>query len=183
MKLKKTILTIGTIAFLWSCSSYVRFTSEDLESIKTYGNLVYEGSKQIIEVLEKEMEEENKGNQFEGRLLSSSKKWLGTPYQYGGTTQSGVDCSGFVLNVYNDLGLKVPRTSREQYQFTQKVTTNEKNVGDLVFFRRGSDVGHVGIYVGSNKMIHASTSKGVIIQDLDNEYLKRTFAGFGRVKR
>jgi lipoprotein Spr len=154
-----------------------------LDSIKTYGNLVYEGSKEIIERLEEEMNEENKGNQFEGRLLSSSKKWLGTPYQYGGTSQSGVDCSGFVLNVYNDLGYKVPRTSRQQYQFTEKVSSDDKHVGDLVFFRRGSDVGHVGIYVGSNKMIHASTSRGVIIQDLNNEYLQRTFAGFGRVKR
>jgi len=161
----------------------VRFTSEDLDDIKTYGNLVYDGSKKIIEQLEEEMNEDNKGNQFEGRLLSSSKKWLGTPYQYGGTTQSGVDCSGFVLNVYNDLGYKVPRTSSEQYQFTKRVSSSDKHVGDLVFFRRGSDVGHVGIYVGSNKMIHASTSRGVIIQDLDNEYLQRTFAGFGRVKR
>lgn len=183
MSFKKTILILGTVIFLWSCSSYVRFTSDDIDSIKTYGNLVYEGSKKIIEHLEEEMKEENKGNQFEGRLLSSSKKWLGTPYQYGGTTQSGVDCSGFVLNVYNELGYKVPRTSRDQFQFTEKVSSNEKNVGDLVFFRRGSDVGHVGIYVGSNKMIHASTSKGVIIQDLNNEYLQRTFAGFGRVKR
>lgn len=181
--MKKAIFIFTMIVFLWSCSSYVRFTSDDLDSIKTYGNLVYEGSKEIIERLEEEMNEENKGNQFEGRLLSSSKKWLGTPYQYGGTSQSGVDCSGFVLNVYNDLGYKVPRTSRQQYQFTEKVSSDDKHVGDLVFFRRGSDVGHVGIYVGSNKMIHASTSRGVIIQDLNNEYLQRTFAGFGRVKR
>ncbi len=181
--MKKFIFSLIMIVFLWSCSSYVRFTSEDLDDIKTYGNLVYEGSKKIIEQLEEEMNEDNKGNQFEGRVLSSSKKWLGTPYQYGGTTQSGVDCSGFVLNVYNDLGYKVPRTSRDQYEFTKKVSSSDKHVGDLVFFRRGSDVGHVGIYVGSNKMIHASTSRGVIIQDLDNEYLQRTFAGFGRVKR
>ncbi len=181
--MKKVIFIFAMIAFLWSCSSYVRFTSDDLDGIKTYGNLVYDGSKQIIEQLEEEMRDGNKGNKFEGRLLTSSKKWLGTPYQYGGTTQSGVDCSGFVLNVYNDLGYTVPRTSREQYEFTKKVSSSDKHVGDLVFFRRGSDVGHVGIYVGSNKMIHASTSRGVIIQDLDNEYLQRTFAGFGRVKR
>lgn len=181
--MKKSILIFTMIAFLWSCSSYVRFTSDDIDGIKTYGNLVYEGSKQIIEQLEVDIRNDNKSNKFEGRLLSSSKKWLGTPYQYGGTTQSGVDCSGFVLNVYNDLGYKVPRTSSEQYQFAKKVSSNDKHVGDLVFFRRGSDVGHVGIYVGSNKMIHASTSRGVIIQDLDNEYLQRTFAGFGRVKR
>ena len=181
--MRKFLIIASLVAILWSCSSYVRFTSDDLDDIKTFGNLVYDGSKKIIEQLEEELNNENKGNKFEGRLLSSSKKWLGTPYQYGGTTQSGVDCSGFVLNVYSDLGYKVPRTSREQYEYTKRISSNEKLVGDLVFFRRGSDVGHVGIYVGSNKMIHASTSRGVIIQDLDNEYLERTFAGFGRVKR
>jgi lipoprotein Spr len=182
MKLRKIIFSLITITILWSCSSYVRFTSEDIDEIKTYGNLVYEGSKQIIEALEKELKSENKNNGFEGQLLSSSKEWLGTPYLYGGTTHSGVDCSGFVHNVYEELGYELPRTSKQQYGYTTRVSSDEKEVGDLVFFRRGGDIGHVGIYIGSNKMIHASTSKGVIIQDLDNDYLKRTFAGFGRVR-
>jgi cell wall-associated NlpC family hydrolase len=179
----KAILIFALVTFLGSCSSYVRFTSDEIGDGKKNGNVVYDGSKQIIDQLEEDIRNDNKSNKFEGQLLSSSKKWLGTPYQYGGTTRSGVDCSAFVLNVYNDLGYTVPRTSIEQYEFTKKVSSSDKHVGDLVFFRRGSDVGHVGIYVGSNKMIHASTSRGVIIQDLDNEYLKRTFAGFGRVKK
>lgn len=183
MRIRKLIFTFLVVAVLWSCSSYVRFTSNDLDEIKTYGNMVYDDSKQILEALEEELKTEHKSNKFEGKLLKSSKKWLGTPYQFGGTTQSGVDCSGFVLNVYQDLGYDLPRTSKEQYGYTTKVSSGEKQVGDLVFFRRGSDIGHVGIYVGSNKMIHASTSKGVIIQDLDNEYLQRTFAGFGRIPR
>lgn len=182
MSFKKIILTFGLIVFLWSCSSYVRFTSEDIDSIKTYGHLVYDGSKKIIEALEQEMREDNKSNHFEGRLLSSSKKWLGTPYKYGGTTRSGIDCSGFVLNVYKELGVKLPRTSKQQFASSIRINSDEKEVGDLVFFRRGSGVGHVGIYVGSNKVIHASTSKGVIIQDLRNSYLARTFAGFGRIR-
>ncbi|MFN3194957.1 MAG: C40 family peptidase [Chlorobiota bacterium] len=181
MSFKRTILTLGLIIFLWSCSSYVRFTSEDIDSIKTYGHLVYDGSKKIIESLEKELKEDNKSNHFEGKILSSSKKWLGTPYKYGGTSEDGVDCSGFVLNVYKDLGIVLPRTSKQQYESTERINSDEKTVGDLVFFRRGRDIGHVGIYVGSNKVIHASTSKGVIIQDLRNSYLERTFAGFGRV--
>lgn len=183
MSLKRTIVLLSAFPLFWSCSSYVRYTSEDVGDTKTNGNTAYESSKKSIETIEDEIKVGNKSNQFEGKLITSSKKWLGTPYQYGGTSPSGVDCSGFVVNVYNDLGYKLPRTSSEQYQFARKVTSTQKNVGDLVFFRRGSDIGHVGIYVGSNKMIHASTSKGVIIQDLDNEYLQRTFAGFGRVKK
>ncbi|TNE36411.1 NlpC/P60 family protein [bacterium] len=183
MRIRKLIFSLTIIAILWSCSSYVRFTSDNLDDIKTYGNLIYDGSKQIIEALEEELKTENKSNKFEGKLLNSSKKWLGTPYQYGGTSHSGIDCSGFVLNVYEDMGYELPRTSQQQYGYTTKISSGEKQIGDLVFFRRGSDIGHVGIYLGSNKMIHASTSRGVIIQDLNNEYLQRTFAGFGRVPR
>jgi cell wall-associated NlpC family hydrolase len=182
MSFKKALLTLSLFILLWSCSSYVRFTSEDIDSIKTYGHLVYDGSKKILESLENELKEDNKNNQFEGKLLSSSKKWLGTPYKYGGTNENGVDCSGFVLNVYKDLGIMLPRTSKQQFEYTERVNSQEKAVGDLVFFRRGRDIGHVGIYVGSNKVIHASSSKGVIIQDLRNSYLERTFAGFGRVR-
>lgn len=183
MRLRRIIFSLIIVAILWSCSSYVRFTSEDLDDIKTYGNMIYDGSKQIIEELEARLQSENRGNKFEGKLLQASKEWLGTPYLYGGTTHDGIDCSGFVLNVYNELGYEVPRTSRQQYKYTTRVSSNEKRVGDLVFFRRGNRVGHVGIYIGHNKMIHASTSRGVIIQDLDNDYLQRTFAGFGRVER
>ena len=68
--MRKFLIIASLVAILWSCSSYVRFTSDDLDDIKTFGNLVYDGSKKIIEQLEEELNNENKGNKFEGRLLT-----------------------------------------------------------------------------------------------------------------
>lgn len=119
-------------------------------------------------------------------LISEANKWLGTPYRYGGNTRSGVDCSGFVLQVYNNaLDIKLPRNSAKQYEFCSQVKPSDLIAGDLVFFatsRGSSGVSHVGLYVGDGKMIHASSSKGVIVTNITDDYYKRTFVGAGRVE-
>lgn len=119
-------------------------------------------------------------------LITEANKWLGTPYRYGGNTRNGVDCSGFVLQVYNNaLDIKLPRNSAKQYEFCSQVKPSDLIAGDLVFFatsRGSSGVSHVGLYVGDGKMIHASSSKGVIVTNITDDYYKRTFVGAGRVE-
>jgi len=119
-------------------------------------------------------------------LISEANKWLGTPYRYGGTSRKGVDCSGFVLQVYSKaLDIKLPRNSAKQFEYCSHVKPSELMAGDLVFFatsRKSSGVSHVGLYVGDGKMIHASSSKGVIVTDLSDNYYTRTFVGAGRVQ-
>ncbi len=118
-------------------------------------------------------------------LLKEAEKWLGTPYKYGGDDRKGMDCSGFVVRVYKDaLGIKLPRTSRDQSKFCDKVSKKNLSPGDLLFFAttRGSgDVSHVGIYMGGNVMIHSSSSQGVILTDFTSDYYTRTFTGGGVV--
>lgn len=118
-------------------------------------------------------------------LLKEAESWVGTPYKYGGNDRGGVDCSGFVLQVYlRALDIKLPRTSREQSEFCQKVDKSHLTPGDLLFFRttKGSDrISHVGIFVGENKMIHSSTSQGVIFTDLSTDYYVRSYSGAGKV--
>lgn len=118
-------------------------------------------------------------------LIKEAESWIGTPYRYGGNDRGGVDCSGFVTQVYKRaLDIKLPRTSREQSEFCQKINKSNLTPGDLVFFRttRGSNrVSHVGIFVGDNQMIHSSTSKGVIYTDITSDYYMKTFAGAGKV--
>lgn len=118
-------------------------------------------------------------------LLVEAERWLGTPYRYGGNDRKGVDCSGFVKRVYADaLGINLPRSSREQAEYCSKVNRQELQPGDLVFFStsKGSTrVSHVGIFMGAGQMIHASSSKGVIISHLDQDYYKRTYSGSGSV--
>jgi lipoprotein Spr len=116
-------------------------------------------------------------------LLEAVDEWYGVRYRSGGNTKTGVDCSGFTLAVYSAVyGMMIPRVSREQYRISRKISTTELKEGDLVFFNTtGRGVSHVGVYLGNNKFIHASVSRGVMVNDLfENYYLKR-FVGAGRI--
>lgn len=121
----------------------------------------------------------------EQALLSEAKKWLGTPYKYGGEDHNGVDCSALVLNVYRDaLKIKLPRSSRQQFEYADAISRRDLIPGDLIFFAttRGSKaVSHVGLYIGEMKMIHASASSGVMVSNINDDYFQRTFVGAGRI--
>jgi Cell wall-associated hydrolases (invasion-associated proteins) len=116
-------------------------------------------------------------------LKREINEWLGTPYKYGGNDKKGVDCSGFVQQVYKKVyHLNLPRTSSDIYSFCKKIKLPDLREGDLVFFDyEGKGVSHVGIYLSDNKFVHASSSKGVVISDLTNSYNKKKFVGAGRV--
>lgn len=102
--------------------------------------------------------------------------WKGTPYQYGGSTKNGIDCSAFTQNFYEQIyQYPLSRTTLDQAQEGRSVALNEIKKGDLVFFKTGTKVRHVGIYVGNREFMHASTSKGVIISSLDNPYWKKSY--------
>ena len=118
------------------------------------------------------------------KLFSFIDSWYGTPYRYGGFSKEGVDCSGFtqafMSGIYN---ISIPRISAEQYNQSKRISRKELEEGDLVFFKTsGRTVSHVGIYLRNNKFVHASTSAGVTINDLDDDYYARRFAGYGRVR-
>jgi cell wall-associated NlpC family hydrolase len=122
----------------------------------------------------------------DSKLLETIESWYGTRYQFGGETRKGVDCSAFtqafMLSYYN---IELPRRSEEQYQQSKPIKKKKLHQGDLVFFRtRGAKGGitHVGVYLCNNKFVHASTSSGVMISDLDEDYFKARYAGGGRVK-
>lgn len=113
---------------------------------------------------------ENKGYkvQFE--------QWKGTPYKYGGSTKRGVDCSAFVQSIIQEVqNRQLPRTTSKQALSGYKVNFNEAKSGDLVFFKTTIKDTHVGVFLGDNKFMHASTSNGVIISRLDNPYWSSVF--------
>lgn len=120
------------------------------------------------------------------RLISEAERWLGTPYRYGGTERGrGADCSGMVMTVYkNALAIKLPRNSAQMQQWCTPLKDGYRKAmpGDLVFFAGRRGVNHVGIYVGGGKMIHSSSSKGVIVSSLDEPYFVKTFHSAGRVE-
>lgn len=105
-------------------------------------------------------------------LKEVSSKYLGVRYAYGGTSSKGFDCSGYVRHVFKELGItSLNRTSSDMYTQGEKVEKSDLEPGDLVFFNTsGKRISHVGIYIGSGKFIHASTSKGVIKTSINDKY-------------
>lgn len=107
--------------------------------------------------------------------------WLGTPYLSGGSTKNGVDCSGFTGSVYMEKErMYLPRTAAEQMNHGQSVDRNKLIVGDLVFFKERGRINHVGIFVGNENFIHASSSRGVMISPLFDGHWKSLYAGARR---
>jgi cell wall-associated NlpC family hydrolase len=115
-------------------------------------------------------------------LAQLAVKLLGSPYRFGGATPSGFDCSGLVFYAHRELGLAVPRTSRDQAREADEIPARKLERGDLVFFRIGKrHVDHVGIYIGDRLFIHAPRSgRPVTLQSLDDEYYEKHFFGAGR---
>lgn len=119
-------------------------------------------------------------------VLKEAYKFLGTPYRYGGTTKSGLDCSGLVINAYQSVGINMPRISKDQANEGKSIRLRDVREGDLVFFKTsGSTINHVGIVEQVKKgevfFIHSSTSKGVIVSSLNETYWNKRFVKATRV--
>ena len=118
-------------------------------------------------------------------LLQKIEDWWGTKYCLGGSSKDGIDCSGFTNALFTDIyRINLPRTAHEQYKACDKIELNELKEGDLVFFHTyNRGVSHVGVYIGNYKFVHASTSEGVTISDLNDKYWQPRFIAAGRVRR
>ena len=114
-------------------------------------------------------------NQPRSEVVNIARNYLGTPYVWGGTTPAGFDCSGFTQYVFRQVGVNLPRTSREQIHAGQRVNRADMRAGDLVFF--GNPIHHVGIYAGGGQMIHSPTfGRGVSFTSIS----VMSFAGASR---
>ncbi len=116
------------------------------------------------------------------RLFSFIDEWWHTRYRFGGTTKKGIDCSAFVgLLVGSVYGFNLPRTAREQFASSEKVSADQMSEGDLVFFNTHGGVSHVGFYLGNGFFVHSSVSSGVTINNLSESYYSAKFIGARRV--
>jgi cell wall-associated NlpC family hydrolase len=117
------------------------------------------------------------------RVINLARTMLNVPYRFGGSTLRGIDCSAYVQRVFGLMDVRLPRTAREQFSVGARIGRDDLQVGDLVFFRTyASFPSHVGIYLGENLFIHASSMvRKVSIDSLDLPYYRKRFLGARRL--
>lgn len=118
-------------------------------------------------------------------LYREAASWIGVPYKYGGDTRLGIDCSGLTRQMYLSVySISLGRTSEDIYRKSYRIAKRNLQDGDLVFFSTGkkSRINHVGIYLKKGYFIHSSTSKGVVLNHINEPYYVKTWRGAGRIK-
>jgi cell wall-associated NlpC family hydrolase len=120
-------------------------------------------------------------HQFESKV----KEYLDVPYKPGGASKKGMDCSGFSKTVYSKLfGINLPHNSIGQFRLNalKKIDSKQMQPGDLIFFANSKKkrINHVGVYLSDRKFIHASSSQGIVVSSLDEDYWRNRFVGTKR---
>lgn len=157
---------------------------ETLEELEDGWYRIEEGyiSAEFTEVVDpSELVQSNKGQE----IVNYAMQFLGYPYVYGGSSPKGFDCSGFTSYVYKQFGYSLQRTASGQLDNGYAVSMGELQPGDLVIFKKGGSskpASHVGLYIGNNQFVHASTSRvGVIVSGMDEAYYTTGFVGGRRL--
>ncbi len=160
--------------------------NDDEEELEDYsGDKIKVDISQIMKKYSGEVKGTELGTPQE-KMLMEIIRYLDTPYKYGGNSKNGIDCSAFTQTVFkNCFNITLLRSARDQY--TQGLIVDDKDglkMGDLVFFntRRRVRPGHVGIYIGDNLFAHASSSYGVRISSLEEDYYSKRFMGGRRIE-
>ena len=146
---------------------------------------------EVVAVKDEEISEVENSSQvtlaLADALIVKSSEFLGVRYRSGGTTKAGFDCSGLMCTTFKEIDVNLPRTSRDQANYGIKVKRKQAQKGDLIFFatNRKRTISHVGMITEVNgdeiKFIHSSTSSGVIISSLNEDYYKKRFVQINRV--
>ncbi|ARU94675.1 bifunctional murein DD-endopeptidase/murein LD-carboxypeptidase [Tatumella citrea] len=136
----------------------------------------------LLQASQDEFEQMVRNVDVKTKIMDQYADWKGVRYRMGGDTKRGIDCSAFVQRTFREqFGLDLPRSTSGQQDTGSKIARNKLRPGDLVLFRAGSTGRHVGIYLGNNNFVHASTSSGVMISSLNDSYWKTRYREARRV--
>lgn len=167
------VVLLGIILLLASChgrkdGGSTATTQADKELKKKYAGLLGVTEKEISNI----------------KLYRFIDEWYAVPYKYGGKAKTGVDCSGFTSILLRDVyEINLTGSANSMYEACESVSEKNLKEGDLVFFKINSNkVSHVGVYLQNRRFVHASTKRGIVINNLDEAYYKKYFFKGGRPK-
>ncbi|EIS99044.1 lipoprotein spr [Yersinia pestis PY-103] len=136
----------------------------------------------LLQASQDEFEAMVRNVDIKSKILEQYAGWKGVRYRLGGSSKRGIDCSAFVQTTFREqFGMDLPRSTSQQQDLGKKVQRTKLRPGDLVLFRAGSTGRHVGIYLGNDKFVHASTSAGVTISNLNDDYWNKRYRDGRRV--
>ncbi|MBK0033707.1 bifunctional murein DD-endopeptidase/murein LD-carboxypeptidase [Erwinia sp. S43] len=172
----RAIPAVAFAALLSACSS------NSGHNVQTDTHAVKDQNGFLLQASQDEFEQMVQNVDIKSRLMDQYADWKGVRYRLGGTSKRGIDCSAFVQTTFREqFGLDLPRSTYEQEDSGKSIQRAKLRPGDLVLFRAGSTGRHVGIYIGNDNFVHASTSNGVMISNLNESYWKNRYRDARRV--
>lgn len=173
----RVVPAVALATLLSACSSMNTGNNAqtDTHAVKDKNGFLLQASQDEFEQLVQNVD-------VKSRLMEQYSDWKGVRYRLGGTSKRGIDCSAFVQTTFREqFGLDLPRSSYEQEDTGKSIQRTRLRPGDLVLFRAGSTGRHVGIYLGNDNFVHASTTNGVMISNLNEAYWKSRYRDARRV--
>lgn len=173
----KLVTSAVVLATLSSCSSIHKGQNSNKENreVKNQNGFLLHASQDEFEQIVQNVD-------VKSRIMEQYGDWKGVRYRLGGDNKRGIDCSAFVQRTFREqFGLNLPRSTSKQQDTGMGISRNKLKPGDLVLFRAGSAGRHVGIYLGNDHFVHASTSSGVMISSLNDSYWKSRYREARRV--
>lgn len=178
MRKFQILIALNVLLILSSCGARRKVTGTG--SNKTTIERNEQGNKKDIKQYYANLLDANPKN-MNANLYEFIDEWIGSPHRLGGQSKSGIDCSGFVGMIYQQVYQKaLPRTSRDMAEIVKRKYDNQLQEGDLVFFSfGGNNIDHVGIYLHNDKFVHVSTKQGVVISNLKDAWYYKYFTRCG----
>ena len=137
------------------------------------------------EEYEKTTQDKRSGSEKRNKFIACAESYKGTPYVYGGTSRSGIDCSGLIFNAAKEAGLgTLPRTAKAMCSIASQISDSQREPGDLIFFQANNTISHVAIFLGNNQILHSvsdGSKTGVIVSKLSEKYWKNHYYSSGRI--
>ncbi|PHM75134.1 lipoprotein [Xenorhabdus kozodoii] len=175
LRLIPAIIAAVALTACSSPDSNLRNKQAETHAVNTQKHYLLQASQDEFENLISKLD-------IKSKILNQYADWKGVAYRLGGNTKRGIDCSAFVQRTFHDqFGVELPRSTSEQQNIGQTVSRSKLRAGDLVLFKTGRRMRHVGIYIGNNQFVHASTSNGVIVSKLTDTYWSKRYYDARRV--